>query len=467
MSKKTDVKAIKGALEYGAKWLAFQHELNPYVGAQVAARVDGKLIFNQAFGYADLDARTPMTTDHLFRIASHSKTFTGVAVMQLVQKKMLRLDDTIGQHIPELAKSDIADVTVRQLLSHTGGIIRDGDDADWWELGKPFPNRKELLALAKNLGKVLDPQVEFKYSNIGFSLLGVIIEVVAGESYRSYVTTNIVDQLGLKSTGPDMDFEREAEFAPGHSSRVHGGKRVQIDHIDTFEESAATGFYSTAAELTDYFQAHIPGDDRLISDASKRAMQQKIGEAEDRGHYGLGLVIDEINGRPYIGHSGGYPGHITMSKVDRDRKLSLSVLTNSNDGPASLLATGLLKMIDLALTEEAKTEPGSPKNLKKFEGRFATLWGVTDIVALGGRLYALSPSLDDPASMAIELEVTGDSTLKRVGGSKYGARGEELVFHFDKKGRVQQITGGHTMVPIDKFELPDRVKRPKRKSGRG
>ena len=457
-----ETKVIKSALEYGSKWIEFQHEYNPYVGAQVAARVDGELVFNEAFGYADLEAKTPLTTEHLFRIASHSKTFTGVAVMQLVEAKKLRLDDTIGQHIPDLAKSDIANVTVRQLLSHTGGIIRDGDNADWWELDKPFPNRKELLTLAKKMGKVFDPLVEFKYSNIGFSLLGVIIEAASGEAYRTYVTSNIVDKLGLENTGPDIDMDREADYAVGHSSRVHGGKRVQIDHIDTFEESSATGFYSIASELTDYFQAHIPGDDRLISDASKREMQQKIGEAEDRGHYGLGLVIDQIDGRTYIGHSGGYPGHITMSKVDRDRKLSLSVLTNSNDGPASLLAQGLLGLINLALPENAKTEPGKAKVLKKFEGRYATLWGVTDIVALGGRLYSLSPSLDDPASMAIELEVTSDSTLKRVGGSKYGARGEELTFHFDKKGKVEKITGGHTMVPVDKFKLTDRIKRPMR-----
>lgn len=463
MVKAQETKAIKSALEYGSRWLEFQHEYNPYVGAQVAARVDGELIFNEAFGYADLDAKVPMTTDHLFRIASHSKTFTGVAVMQLVEAKKLRLDDTIGQHIPELAKSDIADVTVRQLLSHTGGIIRDGDNADWWELDKPFPDRKELLTLAKKLGKVLEPNTEFKYSNIGFSLLGVIIEAASGESYRRYVTTNIVEKLGLENTGPDIDMERIDDYAVGHSSRVHGGQRVQIEHIDTYEESSATGFYSTAAELTDYFQAHIPGDDRLITDASKREMQQKIGEAEDRGHYGLGLVIDSSGDRTYIGHSGGYPGHITMSKVDRDRKLSISVLTNSNDGPAATLTSGLLGLIELALTDDAKTEPAKAKDIKRFQGRFATLWGVTDIIELGNRLYAISPSLDDPASMAIELEIVDDATLKRVGGSKYGARGEELAFHFDKKGKVSKITGGHTMLPIEKFTLPHRVKRPKRK----
>lgn len=458
-----NTKAIKSALEYASSWLEFQHRYNPYVGTQVAVRVDGELLLNQAFGMADVENAVSLTVDHLFRIASHSKTFTAVAIMQLVEAGKLRLDDTIGEHVPELATSGIAGVSVRHLLSHTGGVIRDGINADWWELGKPFPNRKELLALAKKHGKVLDPDVEFKYSNIGFSLLGVIIENASGVSYRDYVTTNIVDKLGLKNTGPDIDMDRIADYAVGYSSRVHGPNRVPIDHIDTFEESAATGFFSTAAELSDYFQAHIPGDTRLISDASKRKMQQKIGEASESEWYGLGLVIQELGGRTYVGHSGGYPGHITMSKVDRDRKLSMSVLTNSNDGPAAILTTGILGLIDLALTEHAATEPSKAKDLKRFCGRFATLWGITDISALGGRLYALVPSLDAPASLAVELEITGENTLKRVGGGKYGSRSEEMTYHFDERGRITMVVGGHTMLPVDKFALPDRVKRPVRK----
>ena len=460
--KSSDVQAIKSALAYASKWISFQHGYNPYVGTQIAVRVDGKLILNEAFGMANIEAGEKMTTDHLFRIASHSKTFTGVAVMQLVAAGKLRLDDTIGQHISELKKSGIADVTVRQLLSHTGGVIRDGDDADWWELRKPFPDRKELLRIARKLGKVLEPNTEFKYSNIGFSLLGVIIENAAGESYRSYVTTNIINTLGLKHTGPDIDTDRINDYAVGYSSREHGPNRIPIEHIDTFEQSSATGFYSTAAELTDYFQAHLPGDNRLLSDASKREMQMKVGEAEDNVFYGLGIVIERVAERTYIGHSGGYPGHITMSRVDRDRRLSISVFTNSNDGPAGILCQGMLALINLALTTDAKSVPAKPKETARFEGRFATLWGVTDIAALGGRLYALSPMQNDPASMAVELEIVDESTLKRVGGSKFGSRGENLAFQFTKSGKIRKVNGGHTLVPIEDFVLPEKVLRPER-----
>lgn len=458
-----DLKAIQSALNYIPKWIAFQHQYNPYVGAQVAVRVDGQLLMNEAFGMADLDRRCEMTTDHLFRIASHSKTFTAVACMQLIENGKLRLDDSVGERIPELVDSEIADVTVRELLSHTGGVIRDGDNADWWELGKEFPNREELLTLASTLGHVFDPNTEFKYSNIGFSLLGVIIENASGSSYREYVSEHIVEKLGLKDTGPDLNMDRLDDYATGYSSRAHGAKRIPIDHIDTFEESAATGFYSTAEELTDYFQAHLLGDTRLMSDASKRAMQLKVGEADDKVWYGLGLVIEEIGGRPYFGHSGGYPGHITMSKVDPARKMSASVLTNTNDGPAALLMLGMLGLIDLAVGEKAKTDPKPDDELARFEGRFATLWGITDIANLGGRLYALTPTLDDPAKMATELELIDERTLKRVGGSRFGSRGEVMEFEFTKKGKVKKIVGGHTMLPIEKFKLPKRVKRPVRK----
>src|SRR5690606_23102781 len=147
----------------------------------------------------------------------------------------------------------------------------------------------------------------FKYSNIGYSLLGLAIEGASGVPYREYVSREIVDKLGLEHTGPDLDFDRLDDYAKGYSSRAHGPDRVEIDHIDTFEESSATGFYSTASELSAYFQAHLDGDDRLLTDVSKRRMRQVQWTVTDDASYGLGLSITKVNKRTYHGHSGGYP----------------------------------------------------------------------------------------------------------------------------------------------------------------
>lgn len=459
-----DTETIKSALDYVPMFLEFQQSYMPFVGAQVAVRQDGDLLLNHAVGLADLGVNTPLTVDHLFRIASHSKTFTGVACIQLVEQGKLRLDDDVKAHVPELVDSPMGDVTVRELLAHGSGMTRDGDDSTFWSLDRTFPDKTELVETIQQHGKVLEPNEHFKYSNIGYALLGLIIESASGVPYRTYVTTNIVDRLGLKHTGPDLNTDRLDDYAKGYSSRAHGPERIEIEHIDTYVESSATGFYATAAELTDYFQAFLDGDDRLLTDASKRRMRQVQWTISDDAKYGLGLSITVVNGRTYYGHSGGYPGHITMSKVDLDRRLSISVLTNSNDGPAATLCTAILRLIDLALNEkrEAKTAPRSAEQLSRFEGRFAALWGVTDVVNLGGRLYSMSPSMENPASEATELDVVSDTELKVVGDKGFGGYGEIMRYTFTEDCSVDRIRGasGMKLVPIESFTLPDKVRRP-------
>jgi CubicO group peptidase (beta-lactamase class C family) len=457
-----ETKAIRSALAYVPEYFAFQQPYMPFVGAQVAVRQNGELLLNHATGYADIKAKAPLTVDHLFRIASHSKTFTGVACMQLVEQGKLRLDDDARTHVPELANAPMGGVTVRELLAHGSGMTRDGDNSDFWSLGRRFPDKAELLETIRQHGKVLEPNEHFKYSNIGYSLLGLIIEGASGVPYRDFVATNIVDALGLTHTGPDLNMERIDEYAKGYSSRAHGPERIEIDHIDTFGESSATGFYSTAAELTAYFQAHLDGDERLLSDASKRRMRQAQYRISDEAQYGLGLSITVFNGRTYYGHSGGYPGHITMSKLDPERRLSISVFTNASDGPAATLCMAVLRLIDLALDEDARSSPKKAKVLRPFEGRFASLGGLTDIVNLGGRLYSLNPALENPAAEAVELEVVSDTGLKVVGDKGFGGYGEVMRYSFKKSGMVDRIRGssGQTLVPIEKFTLPKRVKRP-------
>lgn len=454
--------AIMTALAYVPSWLELQQRYMPFVGAQVAVRLDGELLMNHAVGLADIENDVALTPDHLFRIASHSKTFTGVAIMQLVERGKLRLDDEAKAHVPELADAEMGTVTVREMLGHGSGMTRDGDDSDFWSLQKPFPDREELIGTIREHGKVLEANEHFKYSNIAYSLLGLIIETASGQPYRDYVTANIVDRLGLANTGPDLDEARIGDLAKGYTGRVHGDRRVEVEHIDTFAESSATGFYSTAADVTACLTAHMDGDERMITDASKRRMRQVQWTISDDQAYGLGLIRTTVNGRQYWGHSGGYPGHITMSRFDPERKLAISVLTNAVDGPAQALNTAILRMIDVALDDKAKADEHDSAVLEKFEGRFTTLWGVTDVVNLGGRLYMLTPTLENPAAAAIGLEVVSDTGLSVVDDPGFGGYGEVMRYAFHDDGTVEKIRGasGQTMVPFDAFNLPEKVTRP-------
>ncbi|MEU4198216.1 serine hydrolase domain-containing protein [Kribbella sp. NPDC026611] len=448
---------LREALEYYDSWLAFNQRYRRVPGIQAAVYAGDGVVFSGSYGLADVENDVPLTDQHLFRIASHSKTFTATAVFQLVEQGRLRLDDKAGQHVTELVGTPLGERTVRELLAHAGGITRDSADSDWWQLAYSFPDRDQLLDVMRQESSAVMPENErFKYSNIGYGLLGLVIEAASGTPYNSYVQTAIVDKLGLSGLGPELDPARLSEYAVGYSSVEYREERLPIEHIDTHALSAATGFFGNARDLVTYFSAHLPGDDRLLSDKSKREMQHPhwVTGTDEKSRYGLGVIVQKVGERDVFGHAGGYPGHITKTFVDGERRLIVSVLTNAIDGPAAQLAEGFLKLVELAESKER----GDAAGLARFAGRYADLWGVTDIALLGGRLYGMSPAEGNPADQPIELELDGDN-LRVSGGNGYGAYGESYRFTFDANGAVESVRGGNglTMHPIDRFALPSKV----------
>ena len=449
--------SLTEALAYYDSWLAFNQRYQRVPGLQVAVYAEDAIAFSAAYGLADLENDVPLTEQHLFRIASHSKTFTATAVLQLVEQGRLRLDDKAEQHVTEIVGTPLGQRTVRELLAHAGGVTRDGLDADWWQLFTSFPDRDELLEVMRHESSAVIPENDrFKYSNIGYGLLGLIIEAASGTPYNAYVQTAIVDKLGLAGLGPELDPDRLTEYAAGYSALAYADKRVPIEHINTRALASATGFFGNARDLVTYFSAHLPGDDRLLTDKSKREMQHPLWTtgADDKARYGLGLSVTKVGEVDVFGHGGGYPGHITRTLVDPERRLVVSALTNAIDGPAAQLAEGLVRLLNLADSKDRVEEAG----LGRFTGRFANLWGITDFVLLGGRLYATDPTLANPAEEPQELEADGD-TLRVTGGNGYGSYGESYRFTFDANGAVESVRGssGLTLHPIDKFTLPERV----------
>jgi CubicO group peptidase (beta-lactamase class C family) len=457
MSEALDPENLREALTYYDSWLAFNQRYQRIPGIQVAVYAGDGIAFSGAYGLADVENAVPLTEQHLFRIASHSKTFTATAVFQLVERGRLRLDDKAEQHVTEIVGTPLGERTVRELLAHAGGVTRDSLEADWWQLATSFPDREQLLEVLRDETSAVIPENDrFKYSNIGYGLLGLIVEAAAGTSYNAYVQTAIVDKLGLSGLGPELDPDRLDEYAAGYSALTYADNRVPIEHVDTHALASATGFFGNARDLVTYFSAHLPGDDRLLSDRSKREMQHPLWTTSEDGkaRYGLGLSVTKVGDRDVFGHGGGYPGHATRTLVDGERRLVVSALTNAIDGPSSQLAEAALKLIDLAESKDR----GESEGLKRFTGRYANLWGVADIALLGGRLYLLDPAGGDPAAEPTPLEADGDE-LRVAGGSGYGSYGETYRFTFGPDGRVESVRGSSGLLshPLDRFTLPNRV----------
>ncbi|HEX4726585.1 MAG TPA: serine hydrolase domain-containing protein, partial [Jatrophihabitans sp.] len=330
-----------------------------------------------------------------------------------------------------------------------GGVIRDSEDGDFWQGWRDFPDRDGLLAIAIDTSAaVIDRNDRFKYSNIGYGLLALVLEAAGDASFADQVADRITDRLGLSNTGTDLD--PSTELAAGHGSLATGRQRQTIPHVHTGALAAATGCFATASDLAAFYSALLPGQQVLLNADSLRLMRRRQWDMKgsDIG-YGLGLMLNRIGERDLFGHSGGYPGHITRTFGCAETGLVVSVLTNAIDGPAEPLAAGLFRLVDLA--KAASHRPA--ERPERYVGRFGSLWGLQDIASIGGRLYLLNPTAPNPAEDAVPLEVIDDASLRIVGGPGGGSYGERVRLEFDQDGSPVSIRAESGMT-MTRFEQP-------------
>ena len=190
--------------------------------------------------------------------------------MKLREQGALRLDDPVGRHVAGLHKV-VADLTVGQLLSHSAGLIRDGSDSGQFTDRRPYLSAEELRADLKQ-SPTIPPSTRFKYSNHGFALLGLLIEAVSGETFRSWMQREIIGAAGLKETDSDLPSECAAPFARGHTGRLPLGRRLTIPGDNPTNAIApAAGFVSTAGDVARFFAQLSPGAERsVLSESSRR-----------------------------------------------------------------------------------------------------------------------------------------------------------------------------------------------------
>lgn len=444
--------ALDHSLEFIKSWLGFRYERAEIPGYVVAIAYKGEVLLNEAYGYADLEKKIKLTPQHIFRIASHSKTFTATALMQLVEQDKLRIDDYVVQYLPWLNEHKDKrwnKVTVRQLMSHSAGVIRDGLNADYWQLDRPFPNEQELKDEVLEAELVIDNNTKLKYSNYGYSLLGMVIEAVSGQPYNNYVTDHIVKPLGLTNTGPEYTSDIEDTIVTGYTRRDVDKTRLPIAQIDTHAMASATGFYSNAADMCKYFTAHFTGSGKLLSDESKREMQRVQWHAKPRGKdshedYGLGIEIVFADKHRTIGHGGGFPGHITKTMADPNNELVVVVLTNCIDGPASWIAKSIYGIID-HYQKNTPQETKQKHNMNKLEGRYMNLWAIADIIVNGDKVFSVNPDSWKPMSDPEELEYVDDETLKVTDTSSFDSEDELVHFKFENDEVTSVIYNGSTM----------------------
>lgn len=428
---------LEPAIDYISTWIAFQQKHIGLPGISVAIGHGEDMLLDASYGVANLQTGARLTPKHRFRVASHSKTFTATGIMKLVEAGALRLDDPAGKFVDGLAK-DIAAATLAQLLSHTGGVFRDGTDAGQWADRRNFRNERELREDLRQVA-IVPANTRMKYSNHGFGLLGLVIEAVTGETYNDWIAKEVVAAAGLRNTYPDAPVPKGTPFSSGHSGRVLLGERLPIPAANrTYALASATGFVSTASDLVRFFGQLDPAARKsVLSVRSRRELtrrQWRVPGISIEQYYGLGTVHGAIGDWPWFGHSGGFQGFITHTAVIPAQRLAISILTNAVDGAPAILFDGCVRIL------QAFARHGPPlASVADWRGRWWSLWGASDLVPMGNTVLVATPALANPLVDATELTVGRKDTavISKAGG--FASFGEPARLIRNRGGKVTDV----------------------------
>lgn len=290
-----------------------------FSGAVLFARKgEPRLVLVQ--GLSDRESGAPITRASLFRIGSMNKMFTAVAVLQLVQKGIINLNAPIGNYLPDYPNKEVSEeVTIHQLLTHTGGtgdIFGPDFDANQLKL----LTHQDYIDLYGARSPEFPPGTDFRYSNYGFVLLGRIIETMSGETYYDYVKNNILSPVNMNHTG----FEFETTVVPG---RVTGYVKENSTYKPVtgtlkVRGSAAGGAYSNVDDMLLFAKALT--EHKLLNEKFTELLTTR----KANGSYAFGFVDYQYEGLRIIGHEGGHPGQEGDFRIIENGQAVIVVLSN-------------------------------------------------------------------------------------------------------------------------------------------
>lgn len=456
--EKDYVKAIRYTTRILDAWLPWKIQYDRIPGLAVGIVHNGKLVYQKGFGYADVESKISVTPKTCFRIASISKTFTAVSIMQLVEQGKINLDDRVQKYLPwfkaQTKDSDSSNITIRQVLSHTGGLFRDG--TPHWENDK-FPDLAGLKKSISNKSIVFENLTRFKYSNFGFALLGEVIKKASGLDYGEYVNKNIIGKLEMERTAPDYNKENEDWLAKGYSRPMPNKEREAYPHAVTKTYASAGGFVSNVSDLIKYLAAvslKRKEANALVSKESKKEMLREYWPTgEENESYGLGFDIYKIEKRKIVGHAGGFAGFSTHIALDVENDIGVIILTNTTDSNCDLINTGIFETIYKFVDEKSKYGEGKKiPSQDKFGGAYRSRFDDMIIVGIDTNLIAFAPKANSPVKDGALLKPKAKYKFSMEGKSDPLCRQGEFATFIFERGEKQAAKVLFATSPFKRLE---------------
>ncbi|MYE27536.1 MAG: beta-lactamase family protein [Chloroflexi bacterium] len=425
------------AIDLYAAWIRFTMHKNLQPGVAAGIVYDGELLWGEGFGYADIETKKPVTLDTRFRIASISKTFTAVAILQLRDAGALCLDDPVSQYLDwfDLQFQGAPEITIRNLLTHTSGLPRDSHNPMWTECDAPAWD--DFVEGLKSRQPTRPPYDKFAYSNVGYSLLGGIIEAVSGESWAIYLKRNIVDPLDMSETHP-VPRRDDPMLATGYSQLSEDYEREPMPFflMNGFEASA--NFASSINDLVKYAAFHLSGDDNAVLSPHSRRDMHRIHWLEPSWNtgYGLGSMLYKLDDWSISGHGGGYPGYLTGFTLCREHKVAVIVLTNAlGSAPTEYINQGYKLVLPEIIKATEAAAPKADPAWQMYLGEYFHEWGYEKVILRNGQLQIVSlDAMEYPPILLEPTETEHRFTIQEQGGSN-----ETVRFELNDSGEVRRM----------------------------
>lgn len=303
-------------------------------GVSIAVLKHGVVEKAQGYGYANIELNVQATADTVYEIGSLTKQFTSALVLMLVEDKRVGLDDEISKYlidIPETWKK----ITVRQLLTHTSGIKNYTDLPNFMKLTVLPAKHEDVITSVATAPLDFTPGHNWSYSNTGYYLLGMILEKASGKSYSELLSERIFKPLNMNASRVNDLHDVVTNRASGYD--YTGGIYRNAESISMTWPFSAGAIITNVVDLGKWDAALYT--DKLLKQQARTTMWSPVSLTGGKSHpYGLGWMIDAVNGHRCVEHGGGIPGFTTHILRFPDDGLTVIVLTNTIANPAKIAA---------------------------------------------------------------------------------------------------------------------------------
>jgi len=389
--------------------------------------LDGNLIYSGGFGFSNLEQKIKVSSKTLFRIASMSKSFTALSILQLRDAGKLNLDDPISKYLDEAKNLKYLtkyapDITIRHLLTHGAGYPEDNPWGDR-QLADSDEELMQLIDAGVSFSNV--PGIKYEYSNLGFALLGQIIQKVSGMGIQEYTRENIFKPLGMNATVWEYENAVEENLALGYNWIDESYVNIPLEHHGSF--GAMGGLITSIDDFVKYAALHLsawPPRNDVESGPLKRSSLREMHHPwrfyqlnsefvyTDGRHcpyvkaygYGLGWMQD-CDEKVYIGHTGGLPGFGSNWKMMPDYGLAVMSFDNRTYGGTSDINIAVLDTIVTMAELQPRMLPVSPI-LEKRKTEFVKIlpdWHNAEDSGLFAENYFMDNRLKDVVKESMDL----------------------------------------------------------------